>query len=528
MTEFKIIGKSYPRFDGPVKASGETEFLADIDIEGCWIGGVVRSTVARGKLLSVTASEGFDALGAVLVTAADIPGENFVAIVRTDYPALADGYVNYVSQAIALVAAPDAAALQAAMALVQVEIEPLPPIFTIEDSLAKKEIIWGEDNVIDEYRTERGDIAAGFAAADVVVEGEWRTGLHEQMYLETQGMSAVSRADGSVEVLGSMQCPFYVHGAVQKVLGLRAEQVIVRQSATGGAFGAYMFGIGSTEMLGVVVTGEIWLRVPHTLQMHWDGHLGAGVTAKDMMLHMVGRFGMNGGQYQAVEFMGDAVTALSMQERMTLSNMSAELGAQVGLIAPDETTREWLLGTGVPPDALQGLEAWRTDDGAALTRYDFDATTLAPQVAAPHSPANAGPVGHHAGTAIDVAYIGACTGAKLDDLRAAATVLRGQRVASGVRLMVAPASQHDQSAARAEGVLQVLQDAGAELFPTTCGACAGYGDTVGDHTTVISSTARNFKGRMGSATAQVYLASPYTVAASALRGRITDPREVLP
>ena len=299
-------------------------------------------------------------------------------------------------------------------------------------------------------------------------------------------------------------------------------------SPTGGAFGAYMFGIGSTEMLGVVVTGEIWLRVPQTLQMHWRGRLSHGVTAKDMMLHMVGRFGMNGGQYQAVEFMGDAVTALSMQERMTLSNMSAELGAQVGLIAPDETTREWLLGTGVPPDALHGLDAWRTDDGAALTRYEFDAATLAPQVAAPHSPANTAPVAQHAGTAIDVAYIGACTGAKLDDLRAAATVLRGQRVASGVRLMVAPASQQDQSAAGAEGVLQVLQDAGAELFPTTCGACAGYGDTVGDNTTVISSTARNFKGRMGSATAQVYLASPYTVAASALRGRITDPREVLP
>lgn len=298
-------------------------------------------------------------------------------------------------------------------------------------------------------------------------------------------------------------------------------------SPTGGAFGAYMFGIGSTEMLGVVVTGEIWLRVPHTLQMHWSGSLAAGVTAKDMMLHMVGRFGMNGGQYQAVEFVGDAVTALSMQERMTLSNMSAELGAQVGLIAPDETTRNWLLATGVPAEALQELETWRTDDGAALTRFDFDANTLAPQVAAPHSPANAGPVATHAGTAIDVAYIGACTGAKLEDLRAAAAVFRGRRVAPGVRLMVAPASQQDQSAAQDEGVLQVLLDAGAELFPTTCGACAGYGDTVGDNTTVISSTARNFKGRMGSATAQVFLASPYTVAASALRGYITDPREVL-
>ena len=295
-------------------------------------------------------------------------------------------------------------------------------------------------------------------------------------------------------------------------------------SPTGGAFGAYMFGIGSTEMLGVVVTGEIWLRVPHTLQMHWSGRLQKGVTAKDMMLHMLGRFGMNGGQYQAVEFCGPAVTALSMQERMTLSNMSAELGAQVGLIAPDETTAAWL---GVAGVAADDMTHWHTDDAAPCTRHGFDAGTLPPYVAAPHSPANADVVGRYRAIRVDVAYIGACTGAKLDDLRAAAEVLRGQRVASGVRLMVAPASQRDQTAALQEGVLQALLDAGAELFPTACGACAGYGESIGDNSTVISSTARNFKGRMGSATAQVYLASPYTVAASALRGFITDPREVL-
>ncbi|WP_421953374.1 3-isopropylmalate dehydratase large subunit [Polaromonas sp.] len=295
-------------------------------------------------------------------------------------------------------------------------------------------------------------------------------------------------------------------------------------SPTGGAFGAYMFGIGSTEMLGVVVTGEIWLRVPHTIQMHWDGKLHRGVCAKDMMLHMVGRFGMNGGQYQAVEFCGPAVKALSMQERMTLSNMSAELGAQVGLIAPDETTRSWLKDAGVEAG---DLTHWHTDDAAPHTRHAFDASTLSPFVAAPHSPANADVVGRYQGTRVDVAYIGACTGAKLDDLRAAAEVLHGQRVASGVRLMVAPASQKDQIAAQQEGILQVLLDAGAELFPTACGACAGYGATINDNATVISSTARNFKGRMGSATAQVYLASPYTVAASALRGVITDPREML-
>jgi 3-isopropylmalate/(R)-2-methylmalate dehydratase large subunit len=209
---------------------------------------------------------------------------------------------------------------------------------------------------------------------------------------------------------------------------------------------------------------------------------------------------------------------------MTLSNMSAELGAQVGLIAPDATTAAWLQGTGA---SVGDLSHWHTDEGAELTRHEFDADTLSPHVAAPHSPANADVVGAHSGQRIDVAYIGACTGAKLDDLRAAAEVLRGQRVPGGVRLMVAPASLQDQAAAQKEGVLQVLVDAGAELFPTACGACAGYGDSVGENTTVISSTARNFKGRMGSATAQVYLASPYTVAASALRGVITDPREVL-
>ena len=295
-------------------------------------------------------------------------------------------------------------------------------------------------------------------------------------------------------------------------------------SPTGGAFGAYMFGVGSTEMLGVLVTGEIWLRVPETLQMWWDGALPAGVTAKDMMLHMIGRFGMNGGRYQAVEFAGPAVAALSMQERMTLSNMSAELGAQVGLIAPDDTTAAFLAEAGAPS---ADTSAWFTDEGAELTRHGFDAAALEPHVAAPHSPANSRGVSHYAGTPVDVAYIGACTGAKLDDLRAAARVLRGHKVAAGIRLIVAPASIQDQERARAEGVLQALTDAGAELFPTACGACSGYGDPMGDDITVISTTARNFKGRMGSPSAQVYLGSPYTVAAAALRGRVTDPREVL-
>lgn len=296
-------------------------------------------------------------------------------------------------------------------------------------------------------------------------------------------------------------------------------------SPTGGAFGAYMFGIGSTEMLGVAVTGGIWVRVPRTLMMRWNGRLGAGVTAKDMMLRMIGRLGMNGGRYQAVEFCGEAVRALSMQERMTLSNMSAELGSQVGLVAPDATTEAWLREAGVqgPLD----IAHWQSDPGADAEWHDFDAAALAPQVAAPHSPANAADVSVHAGVAVQAAYIGACTGAKLDDLRAAAAVLRGRRVAAGVKLMVAPASLRDQNDAEREGVLQTLLEAGAQLLPTSCGACAGYGGSIPDGATVISTTARNFKGRMGSETAQVYLASPYSVAAAAAAGRIIDPREVL-
>jgi 3-isopropylmalate/(R)-2-methylmalate dehydratase large subunit len=296
-------------------------------------------------------------------------------------------------------------------------------------------------------------------------------------------------------------------------------------SPTGGAFGAYMFGVGSTEMLGVMVSGEIWVKVPETLMVRWDGRLAHGVSAKDMMLHLTGRFGTNGAAYRAVEFSGTAVQALPMHERMTLSNMSAELGAQAGLVAPDQITLDYLRQAGVQ-DAID-TSYWCTDTGAACEEHVFDASALAPMVAAPHSPANVAPADQHAGTPVQVAYIGACTGAKLHDLRAAAQVLKGHKVPSSVRLLVAPASVQDQEAARAEGVMQVLQDAGAHFFATSCGACSGYGNALADAANVISSTARNFKGRMGSADANVYLASPYTVAASALRGCITDPRTVL-
>jgi 3-isopropylmalate/(R)-2-methylmalate dehydratase large subunit len=290
-------------------------------------------------------------------------------------------------------------------------------------------------------------------------------------------------------------------------------------SPTGGAFAAYMFGVGATEMLGVLVTGEIWLKVPHTIVMDFDGALQPGVSAKDMMLFLIGRFGLDGGQYQAVEYRGAAIRRLPMQERMTLCNMTAELGGQTGLIASDDVTRDFL--------KIKNIETWASDpDAPVLAHHRFTASELAPQVAAPHSPANSRPVDEFSDVRPTLAYIGACTGAKLEDLRMAARVLRNRK--SKIRLLVAPASLRDQSVAGQEGTLKILLDAGAELLPNACGICAGYGDHVlPENMVAISSTARNFKGRMGAASSQVYLASPYTVAASAVAGRVCDPRGML-
>ena len=297
-------------------------------------------------------------------------------------------------------------------------------------------------------------------------------------------------------------------------------------SPTGGAFGAYMFGIGATEMAGVLATGEIWIKVPETIGINWSGKLNDFVTAKDMMLYACGKLGMDGGKYQAVEFSGSTISTLDMQERMTLSNMTAELGGQAGIIAPDDVTKRYLKNVGsIDID----IEPWFSDqDAKFLESHQFDATRLPPQVAAPHSPANSIDITETNGTKVDVAYIGACTGAKLSDLRMAASVLKGRKLASGVRLLVAPASLKDQETAKTEGIMQIFEDIGASILPNSCGICAGYGsERLGEDIVCISSTARNFQGRMGALSSGVYLSSPYTVAASAICGEISDPRNFI-
>ena len=319
------------------------------------------------------------------------------------------------------------------------------------------------------------------------------------------------------------------HVVLQEYGHLRPGMLVVggdSHSPSGGAVGAFMVGIGATEMAGVLATGEIWLRVPETVRVEWRGAMGNGVTAKDVMLFLCRELGQNN-DYKVIEYTGTAVDRMTMADRFVLCNMSAELGAKTGIIAPDTLTLQAIRAAGgdVGDDAL----GWRSDADARFERsLVFDASALQPQVAAPTARPTPMQSVRCRACRIDQAYIGACTGAKLEDLHMAAAVLDGHKVAPGVRLLIAPASARTTRLAAADGTLAKLTEAGAILLPTGCGACAGYGAGVlAEDEVCISSTARNYKGRMGHHSAQVYLASPFTVAASAVAGRIADPRPFL-
>lgn len=297
-------------------------------------------------------------------------------------------------------------------------------------------------------------------------------------------------------------------------------------SSNGGAFGCYMAGFGAIEMTGIVVTGEIWMQVPDTVRVNWSGQFAHGVVAKDIMLLLCRELGINNA-FHVIEYGGDTVAKMSMNERVVLTNMAAELGAETGIIAPDDVTLDAIRAGGGTPadDALDWCSDADTDYAAI---HDFSAADLQPQIAAPHSPANSGPVGDYENTKIDQAYIGACVGAKHSDLKMVAEILQGRKVARGTRLLVAPASSKVIADATADGTLQILTEAGAYLLPTGCGACAALGAGIlAENEVCISSTNRNFKGRMGANSAEVYLGSPYTVAAAAVAGCITDPRTFL-
>lgn len=294
-------------------------------------------------------------------------------------------------------------------------------------------------------------------------------------------------------------------------------------TTTLGAAACLGIGVGAAEMAYLWATGRLWFRVPESMRIVLAGTLRPGVYAKDLMLALVGRLGPLGALYRSVEFHGEAIARLVMAERMTLCNMAAELGAKCAVIPADAVTRAHFRQLGVDYDEESG----RPGTGA---RYAEEITLaleeLEPMVAGPHRADRVAPVRDLVQVPIHQAFLGTCTNGRLEDLRAAAAVLRDRHIATGVRMIVTPASREVYAAALAEGLISTFISAGCVVTTPGCGPCAGlHMGLVGDGETCIASSSRNFRGRMGSTKAEVYLGSPATVAASAVTGAISDPRE---
>jgi len=293
----------------------------------------------------------------------------------------------------------------------------------------------------------------------------------------------------------------------------------------GGALGSFATGVGSTEMLGVLITGKTWLRVPETIQVLWDGSLSPGVMAKDISLKTIGVIGHAGATYKTVEYQGSTIDELPIDERLAITNMAVEMGAKAGLMKPDAKVAEYLAQRGVTT-AYTMVES--DPDAVYCQTFQFDAAALSPMVSCPHEVDNVAAVEELATIKIDQAYLGSCTGGRYNDLAAAAKILKGHKVKPGTRLLVSPASQDIWMKASRDGILATLAEAGAVVMAPTCGVCVGlHSGLLADGEVCISSTNRNFIGRMGSKKAQIYLASPMTVAASAIAGTIADPRKYL-
>ena len=289
-----------------------------------------------------------------------------------------------------------------------------------------------------------------------------------------------------------------------------------------GWLGAFGMGVGRTEMAALWATGELWLRVPEAMQIVLAGALQPGVTAKDVMLHILQDLTVNGGQYRSIEFTGDAISSLPIDERPVIPNMMAEFGAMNAYFPPDKTVRDYLDLRG----ARDYTPIYPDADAEYAERHTYDVTALDPQVALPHQPDQVVGLGAAAGQPIQQAFIGTCTGGRYSDLAAAAEVVRGHKIS--VRLVVIPASSQVLLQAMQTGVLTDLIEAGATITTPGCGPCMGnHMGVPAPNEATISSGSRNFKGRMGTTDAPIYLANPYVVAASALTGCITNPGEFL-
>ncbi len=290
-----------------------------------------------------------------------------------------------------------------------------------------------------------------------------------------------------------------------------------------GALGAFATGVGSTEAGAAMASGEIWFRVPGTQKITVEGTLPKFVMGKDIILTLIGDIGVDGSLYAAHEFYGSAIRALNLSDRITISNMAIEAGGKAGIIPPDDKVFSYLdnrvIGSYKPVYADEGAQYADT--------FEYDAGSLVPMVAKPFLPSNTSPASELGGTAVDQAYLGSCTNGRIEDLRVAAQILKGRRVHRDTRMIVVPATRDVYMRALDEGLIKAFIEAGAYISGQTCGAClGGYMGVLAEGERCVSSTNRNFIGRMGHKDSEVYLASPATVAASAVTGHITDPNDL--
>lgn len=296
-------------------------------------------------------------------------------------------------------------------------------------------------------------------------------------------------------------------------------------TCTSGALGAFATGMGSTDIGIAIALGKTWLRVPDTYKIVVTGQFQDGVYAKDLILHLIGLIGADGATYKALEFTGETIRNMSMSDRFTLSNMAVEAGAKAGLIASDETTRQYLISRG-REDKFVAIDS---DPDAVYERViEIDVTRLEPTVSCPHTVDNTRIAAQLGNIKVDQVFIGTCTNGRIEDLRVAANILKDKKINPDVRLLVIPASRDVFLEASQEGLLEIFVKAGASIMTPGCGPCVGvHAGILGDDEVCLATQNRNFQGRMGNTKGNIYLSSPATAASSALTGYITDPRRIL-
>lgn len=296
-------------------------------------------------------------------------------------------------------------------------------------------------------------------------------------------------------------------------------------TCTYGGLGCFSTGIGSTEMVNVFALGDLWFRVPETIKVVISGKLPPRVMSKDIILKLLSMIGSNGATYKTLEFCGETVDGMSVDSRLTLCNMAIEAGAKNGIIAPDHKTVEYLKKAGVDPEKIEMIRS--DDDAVYCQEIHIDVSELVPYVAIPHSPANGKPIEEVEGTPITQVMIGTCTNGRVEDFVTAAEIIKGHKIPDHVRCLIVPASNKIYAELVRNGCMEIFAEAGCIMCNSNCGACGGgHEGLMSKNEACLGTHNRNFKGRMGSPEAKIYLGSPATAAASAITGFITDPRKV--